>query len=70
MNVPLQPSKEGGFNFYKSADEIVLPPPDKLDAFRSLIGGAKVGNVTIGDGAAEVRTIPILFPASSKLRWP
>lgn len=40
---------------YKSPDEITLPSPEKLDLFRSLVGSAKVGNVSIGEEAAEVR---------------
>lgn len=40
--------------FYKPADAIKLPPPEKLLQFRQLIGGAKVGNVVVGEATGKV----------------
>jgi hypothetical protein len=56
INIPLQ-LVEGTYtkeDLYKPADKIVPPPSEELDIFRGLIGSAKVGNVNIGEGAAEV----------------
>jgi len=50
VNVPLRPTLESPeFALYKAADQIRLPPTEKLALFRQLIGGAKTGRVTIGD---------------------
>lgn len=39
---------------YKPLSEITLPSADKLSQFRQLVGGAKVGNVTIGEATGKV----------------
>ncbi|KIY43699.1 hypothetical protein FISHEDRAFT_53642 [Fistulina hepatica ATCC 64428] len=39
---------------YKPASEISIPPADKLEAFRNLVGGAKIGNATVADGTAKI----------------
>ncbi|THV01714.1 hypothetical protein K435DRAFT_775943 [Dendrothele bispora CBS 962.96] len=38
---------------FKPKDEITLPPQDKLEMFRSLVGGAKIGLVGVSEDAAE-----------------
>ncbi|KAJ3517801.1 hypothetical protein NLJ89_g285 [Agrocybe chaxingu] len=38
---------------YKSSDLINLPPPDRLSQFRRLIGGSKIGQVTIGESTGK-----------------
>lgn len=52
INIPLKLVSEG--DLYKPADAITLPSEEKLELFRRLIGGAKVGRISIGEGAAEV----------------
>ncbi|KAJ7470418.1 putative alanine racemase-domain-containing protein [Mycena latifolia] len=49
INLPLQPNKAG--ELYK--EEVTLPSPETLAIFRDLVGGAKIGSVTIGDSVAE-----------------
>ncbi|KAJ7929359.1 putative alanine racemase-domain-containing protein [Mycena leptocephala] len=51
INVPLRPNKSA--ELYKPADQINLPSAETLAMFRELVGGAKVGSVTIGDAVAE-----------------
>ncbi|RDB21489.1 Mini-chromosome maintenance complex-binding protein [Hypsizygus marmoreus] len=52
-NVPLRPTTPD-FEFYKSADSGVrIPGREKLEAFRALVGGAKIGSVSIGETTAE-----------------
>ncbi|KAJ7684781.1 hypothetical protein DFH06DRAFT_1027944, partial [Mycena polygramma] len=51
INVPLKPVKSS--ELYKPADKVQLPSPEKLAMFRDLVGGAKMGSVTIGDTVAE-----------------
>ncbi|KAG5637858.1 hypothetical protein H0H81_002897 [Sphagnurus paluster] len=43
------------FDYYASAEAIAAraPPPATLDAFRALIGSAKVGSVSISDATAQ-----------------
>ncbi|KAF9459336.1 mini-chromosome maintenance replisome factor-domain-containing protein [Collybia nuda] len=54
VNLPLKlVDTNGKEGLYKSPGEITLPPPEKLDLFRSLIGNAKVGSITIGEKVAE-----------------
>ncbi|KAG6878774.1 hypothetical protein C0993_008073 [Termitomyces sp. T159_Od127] len=52
INVPLQP-KTANFDFYAKPETIRPLPREKLDAFRSLIGAAKVGNMTVGEQSAQ-----------------
>ncbi|KAH0584139.1 hypothetical protein H2248_009701 [Termitomyces sp. 'cryptogamus'] len=51
-NVPLQP-QEANFDFYAKPQIVQAPPQEKLEAFRSLIGAAKVGNITINEETAQ-----------------
>ncbi|KAJ6500365.1 mini-chromosome maintenance replisome factor-domain-containing protein [Mycena sanguinolenta] len=50
MNVPLRVDASKSAELYKS---VKLPPPETLAMFRELVGGAKMGSVTIGDTVAE-----------------
>ncbi|KAG6811868.1 hypothetical protein H0H92_005444 [Tricholoma furcatifolium] len=52
INVPLQP-RTADFDFYTTSEGIEVPPHDKLEAFRRLVGAAKVGNVTVSDETAN-----------------
>ncbi|KAG6889789.1 hypothetical protein C0992_004207 [Termitomyces sp. T32_za158] len=52
INVPLQPQTTN-FDFYATPEAIRQLPQEKLDAFRSLIGAAKVGNMTVGENSAQ-----------------
>jgi len=55
INVPLIPvNAEGQSALYKSSDEIVLPPVEQLDRYRSLVGGAKIGTVSFNEQTREV----------------
>lgn len=56
INVPLVSATSDHGTLYKSAPDINLPSKEKLEMFRRLVGGAKVGNVTVGEAAAEVST--------------
>ncbi|KAI0781236.1 mini-chromosome maintenance replisome factor-domain-containing protein [Trametes elegans] len=55
LNIPLRtpttPSAIAGL--YKPADEVKLPLPDKLAAFRDLIVGARSGKVQVSDATSE-----------------
>ncbi|KAF8964094.1 putative alanine racemase-domain-containing protein [Flammula alnicola] len=55
VNVPLRPVDLSNVqeSLYKSATAISLPPPDKLLQFRQLVGGAKIGNVTVADAMGQ-----------------
>ncbi|KAL0947281.1 hypothetical protein HGRIS_013401 [Hohenbuehelia grisea] len=56
INVPLKPSsKEAEIvqRLYQAPDRLKVPHADKLEMFRGLIGGAKIGKVTINDNVAE-----------------
>ncbi|KAF9492272.1 hypothetical protein BDN71DRAFT_1451837 [Pleurotus eryngii] len=56
ITVPLQPRCPDGKiieHLYKSGSEIKMPPTERLDAFRSLVGGAKIGSVTVGEDVAK-----------------
>ncbi|KAL4262935.1 Mini-chromosome maintenance complex-binding protein [Pleurotus pulmonarius] len=56
VTVPLQPQcpeAEVIQHLYKSEGEIKMPPKERLDAFRALVGGAKVGSVTVGEDVAK-----------------
>lgn len=54
LNIPLRLNISDTRSIYKSSANIKLPPPDKLAQFRQLVGGAKVGSVTIGEATGEV----------------
>lgn len=41
-------------NLYRPANQVKIPPPKKLEAFRELIGSAKVGIITVSEETAEV----------------
>ncbi|KAJ6547200.1 putative alanine racemase-domain-containing protein [Mycena capillaripes] len=51
INIPLKPN--GSADLYKPAGQVKLPSAETLTMFRDLIGGAKMGSVTIGDTVAE-----------------
>ncbi|KAJ6606625.1 putative alanine racemase-domain-containing protein [Mycena vulgaris] len=51
INVPLQPNKIG--ELYNSPEKVQLPSIKTLAMFRDLVGGAKIGSVTIGENVAE-----------------
>ncbi|TRM59431.1 hypothetical protein BD626DRAFT_462490 [Schizophyllum amplum] len=56
VNVPFAPPSGEQLPpdaLYKPADAIKLPDPDKLEAFRALVGGAMVGTAKVGEEAAE-----------------
>ena len=53
VTVPLRESKTA--DLYKSREHIGFPPVEKLNAFRALVGGAKTGNVHVGELMSEVR---------------
>ncbi|KAJ7702444.1 putative alanine racemase-domain-containing protein [Mycena rosella] len=50
INVPLQPNIG---ELYKAAEKVKMPPAETLALFRDLVGGAKIGSVTIGETVAE-----------------
>ncbi|KAG6816940.1 hypothetical protein H0H87_001455 [Tephrocybe sp. NHM501043] len=49
---PLQ-ATVANFDFYATSDKIELPSGEKLEAFRSLVGSAKVGNMTVDEETAK-----------------
>ncbi|KAF9001982.1 putative alanine racemase-domain-containing protein [Cyathus striatus] len=51
INMPLRPVHSDS-NLYKSEIEINLPSPAQLDLFRQVVGGAKIGNVSVSDKVA------------------
>ncbi|KAJ7093101.1 putative alanine racemase-domain-containing protein [Mycena epipterygia] len=51
INIPLQPNKTG--ELYGPPDKVNLPATETLAMFRDLVGGAKLGSVTIGETVAE-----------------
>ncbi|KAJ7168060.1 mini-chromosome maintenance replisome factor-domain-containing protein [Mycena crocata] len=51
INIPLQPNN--ATELYGLADMVQLPSAEMLTMFRDLVGGAKMGNVTIGESVAE-----------------
>ncbi|KAG6861875.1 hypothetical protein C0995_010581 [Termitomyces sp. Mi166 len=51
-NVPLQPNA-ANFDFYPTPEIVQTLPQQKLDAFRSLVGAAKVGNMTVSEETAK-----------------
>ncbi|KAF8163088.1 hypothetical protein B0H34DRAFT_694085, partial [Crassisporium funariophilum] len=55
INVPLRPneSADARQSLYKAPNAISLPSEDILLTFRQLVGSAKIGNVTIGEGTAK-----------------
>lgn len=53
-NVPVRVASENVSNMYKLQDEIRLPSPETLEAFRALVGGSKIGNVTVSEESAQV----------------
>ncbi|KAL1741169.1 hypothetical protein HDZ31DRAFT_46020 [Schizophyllum fasciatum] len=56
VNVPFAPPTGAQLSpdaLYKPASALALPAPDKLEAFRALVGGAMIGNAKVGDAAAE-----------------
>ncbi|KAF5386600.1 hypothetical protein D9615_001723 [Tricholomella constricta] len=54
VHIPLKPAETAtAFDFYKPADAITTPPQETLEMFRRLVGSAKVGAVSIGEGTAE-----------------
>ncbi|CAA7267982.1 unnamed protein product [Cyclocybe aegerita] len=50
---PVLPVDRARQALYKSSDLISLPPPDKLSQFRRLVGGSKIGQVTIGESTGK-----------------
>ncbi|KAG6864148.1 hypothetical protein C0991_012126 [Blastosporella zonata] len=50
--IPLQPTVSD-FDFYATPNTIQVPPTDKLEAFRDLLGAAKAGNMTVGEETAK-----------------
>ncbi len=66
VTVPLQPQcpeAEVIQHLYKSEGEIKMPPRERLDAFRALVGGAKVGSVTVGEDVAKVSVPHCCLPS-------
>ncbi|KAF8892672.1 mini-chromosome maintenance replisome factor-domain-containing protein [Infundibulicybe gibba] len=55
INIPLQASDSPELQklLYKPQNEIKLPPLKTLQNFRHLVGGAKVGTVTVGENVAQ-----------------
>ncbi|GLB35181.1 putative mini-chromosome maintenance replisome factor [Lyophyllum shimeji] len=54
VTIPLKPAKSAmEFDFYRDGSDVALPSPQKLEMFRALVGGAKIGNVSIGVKTAE-----------------
>ncbi|KAF9452815.1 hypothetical protein P691DRAFT_803108 [Macrolepiota fuliginosa MF-IS2] len=51
VNVPLDSGRD--YDFYKPLDKINLPEGDLLDHWRNLVGGSKIGTVTINDEVAQ-----------------
>ena len=56
LNVPLRASSSPAdvAALYKPADEVKLPPADRLAAFRDLIVGARSGKVQVPEATSEV----------------
>ncbi|KAG6910910.1 hypothetical protein DXG01_006593 [Tephrocybe rancida] len=52
INIPLQPTT-AEFDPYVAPEKIKVPTRDKLEAFRSLVGAAKVGNMSVGEKTAK-----------------
>ncbi|KAL1683483.1 hypothetical protein EV122DRAFT_273133 [Schizophyllum commune] len=56
VNVPFVPrdgAQVGVEGLYKPASAIKLSEPEKVEAFRALVGGSMVGNAKVGEEAAE-----------------
>jgi len=54
VNIPLKPAESSvNFDFYRDGDAVAHPSQQKLEMFRSLVGGAKIGNVSISEKTAE-----------------
>jgi hypothetical protein len=57
ITLPLRQSKnlsaESDSDLYKSPEEVVLPPADKILRFRRLLSAAKVGKVQVGEFTSE-----------------
>ncbi|KAJ7070358.1 putative alanine racemase-domain-containing protein [Mycena belliarum] len=51
LNLPLRPNNKG--ELYSSPSKTKLPAPETLMMFRNLVGGAKTGNVSVGEKVAE-----------------
>lgn len=56
ITVPLQPSTDRDVkeSLTKVAEDIRIPPMDELQKYRQLLGGSKIGEVTIGPDLAKV----------------
>jgi hypothetical protein len=48
------PNEEARRRLYRPLTDISLPPSEKLNLFRRLVGGAKVGNVAVGEETGKV----------------
>jgi hypothetical protein len=67
FNVVLEASENGQYTLYKTKDEIRLPHNDKLEEFRSLVGGAKSGvKPKVGDEVAQVYSVFFCLSANLK----
>lgn len=53
VNVPLKIANGGNYDLYKPLDQVKLPSEETLSQWRSLVGGSKVGQVTIDDETAK-----------------
>lgn len=55
LNIPMQLNVSNAqAGIYKSPADIKLPSTDKLAQFRQLAGGAKVGNINVGEAVGKV----------------
>jgi len=52
VDVPLKPRNGQDYDFYKLPDKVQLPSDEDLNQWRSLVGGSRVGTVTISDETA------------------